>query len=91
MESSLEGRSALPESKKTSSTILIVDDQDAIRTFVSRLLSERYTVLVAESGEDAHHSGSEQKSTLRPGMCGVRSFHNAIRRSWMELNWSFVG
>lgn len=42
------------QAKVTQKTILVVDDEDLIRKFVSSLLKQNgYRVLVAESGEDA--------------------------------------
>ena len=69
----------MPKSKKPPQTILVVDDDEAILSFLSRLLSSKYTVLVAPSGEDALRQSREHKGTLHlllsnvqmPGISGV--------------------
>jgi two-component system cell cycle sensor histidine kinase/response regulator CckA len=71
--------SALPESKGTPPTILIADDDETIRNFVSALLRDNYTLLVAENGEDALRQSRAHKGQIHlllsnvqmPGMTGV--------------------
>ena len=69
----------MPKSKNTPQTILVVDDDEAIRSFLSRLLRGKYTVLLASSGEDALRQSREHKGTIHlllsnvqmPGISGV--------------------
>jgi DNA-binding NtrC family response regulator len=61
-------------------TILVVDDDESIRKFVSRILSQHsYNLLVAASGEDALRQSREYKGVIHlllsniqmPGITGI--------------------
>jgi two-component system cell cycle sensor histidine kinase/response regulator CckA len=70
----------LPEDLKERKTILVADDQEAIRTLVSAVLSQSgYNVLVAETGEDALQQSKTYPGIIHlllsniqmPGMTGI--------------------
>ncbi len=69
----------MPESETNPKTILIVDDEDIIRDFVSAVLSKSYHILVATSGQDALRQSREHEGSIdlllsnvqMPGMNGL--------------------
>lgn len=71
----------MPEkSKQARKTILVVDDEEAIRTFVTTvLIQSSYHVMLAESGEDALRQSRAYKDTIHlllanvqmPGITGM--------------------
>ena len=70
-----------PAIQSGSGTVLVVEDEHAVRTFVQRALEKRgYRIITAESGEDALRIVQARSSTLdmilsdivMPGMSGTR-------------------
>ncbi len=67
-------------------TILIADDEDAVRSLVKRLLSKTYKVIEADDGEDAVKVAVNQKpdlilmDILMPKMDGLTACY-AIKRN----------
>ena len=68
------------DAKEAQKTILVVDDEESIRKFVSSLLKKNgYNVLVAESGEDALQQSRAYQGKIdllmsniqMPGMTGM--------------------
>jgi two-component system cell cycle sensor histidine kinase/response regulator CckA len=69
-----------PDRSKQPKTILVVDDDESVRKFVSRILSQSdYQLLVASSGEDALRQVREYKGVIHlllsniqmPGITGI--------------------
>ena len=69
----------MPEVIETSNTILVVDDQEMIRDYISLLLTGRDTALIANGGADALRQSREHKGNIdlllsniqMPGMTGI--------------------
>lgn len=54
----------MPEARESSKTVLIVDDEEIVREFVSAVLSDNYKLLVAASGEEAMQISDEHGGTI---------------------------
>lgn len=73
-----EAVAVLPEKSATRETILIVDDDDKIRDFLTGVLSPRFNVVAAESGERALGLMMENEPIIvvsdlsMPGMDGLQ-------------------
>lgn len=79
-------------------TILVVDDEDHVRTALSRVLADAgYTVLTAESGEEALEVLREQPVKLlisdnnMPGISGLDLFKDVRRRHPQILRVMLTG
>jgi two-component system cell cycle sensor histidine kinase/response regulator CckA len=87
-----------PDSPAATETILLVDDEPAIRQLIQRALTSKgYTVLVAENGNDALEVADRHKAPIHlvvsdvamPDMDGRQLFHH-LRTWYPKLRFLFI-